>query len=493
MNAAPFLVLMSLLQQTPYAGSATVTEEPSSEEDSAEDSEESPGGDSAFTFFLGLEAGPLSLPSGTRGGGQDIFALAVPVARLTRGESFTLELGAPLRFRLLDAEPKQAAQDFGGYLRREDWDTMSDYAQVLRELRIGGDHNMAQFYAGPLSNFTLGEGHLVERYDNQLSPDYHPAGALLTVNVGPARIQAAASDVLSTRLFAGELRLDIARLASLESKHFERYHVVASVAHDFGRVGEERTEPISAVLVGGSAALYKSGTGNKSNTGNDPPGGSATAYDPTGGSDTGNDPNKDKGSELALFAIGGAGTRVEDTPDIGAFAGFIIRGNTGHVDISGRLEGRYQGGGFRFGLFGPSYELARFSSTGLSEPPISQETMDKNLGGFAELKLGMGSAEEEEEGVYLSASAAGEHFNIGRTDTDFALALRVAKTRAVARVIVVGIGTHPRYSVRAELRHRILKGLYLWGAGGTVHFPQLDGSLVKGYTAGAGAGVDFER
>lgn len=451
MNAAPFLVLMSLLQQTSsYSGGSATVEEVSSEEDSA--------GDSAYTFRLALEAGPLSFPSGTRGGGQDIFALAMPVARMTRGESFTLELGAQLRFRLLDADPKQMAQDFGGYLRREDWDTTSDYGQVLRELRIGRDDTVAQFYAGPLSVFTLGEGHLVERYDNQLSPDYHPAGAQLTINVGPARILASASDVLSLRLFGGELLLDIGRLVSQQDKHFDRYHAIASVAHDFGRVGEERTESISAALLGGDAALYK-------------------------------------GEHLQLFAIGGAGSRVDEgTPDIGAFAGFTIRGNTGRVDISGRLEGRYQGGGFRFGLFGPSYELARFSATGLSEPPIGDEVMDKNLAGFAELKLGLGSEDVLEE-LYVSASASGEHFTIGRTDTDFALALRFpgARTIATARVIVVGIGTHPRYSVHAELRQRVLDWLYLWGAGGTVHFPQPDGTLVPGYTAGAGAGVDFSR
>lgn len=453
MNAAPFLVLMSLLQQTPSSGGSATVEELPSEESSMEDSAE----DSAFTFRLALEAGPLSLPSGTQGGGQDIFALAVPVARMTRGESFTLELGAPLRFRLLDADPKQAAGDFGGYLRREDWDTTSDYGQVLRELRIGREGTVANLYAGPLNAFTLGEGHLVERYDNQLSPDYHPAGALLTVNVGPARILAAASDVLSTRLFAGELRLDIGRLASEQEKHFDRYHAIASIAHDFGRVGEERTEPITAALVGGDAALYK-------------------------------------GAHLQLFAIGGAGTRVESSPDIGGFAGFSIRGNTGRVDISGRLEGRYQGGGFRFGLFGPSYELARFSATGLAEPPLSEEDMDKNLAGFAELKLGLGSEDETEE-VYVAASAAGEHFTIGRTDTDLTLAIRFpgARTWATARVIVVGIGTHPRYSVHAELRQRVLDWLYLWGAGGTVHFPQPDGSLARGYTAGLGAGVDFAR
>ncbi len=291
----------------------------------------------------------------------------------------------------------------------------------------------------------------------KLSPDYHPTGALLTVNVGPARVEAAASDVLAARIFAGELRLDIGRLVSQQDKHFDRYHAIASVAHDFGRVGEERTLPITAALVGGDAALYK-------------------------------------GETLQFFFIGGAGTRVNaGAPDIGGFGGFSIRGNTGRVEISGRLEGRYEGGNFRFGLFGPSYELARYSATGLSEKPLAEEHMDQNLAGYAELKLGMGDGSVDQ--MNASATAAVEHFTVGRTDTDFTLALRFpgGRTIATARVIIVGIGAHPRYSVHAELRQRLLDWLYLWGAGGTVHFPQPDGTLVPGYTAGAGAGVDFQR
>jgi hypothetical protein len=453
MNAAPFLVLFSVLHQAPYQ----VLNQEGAYSGQEAVSGESAAEDSPFTFFLSLEVGPLSLPSGTQGGGQDIFAFAKPIARMTKGESFALELGAPLRLRLIDAEPKQSAQDFAAHLRRQDWDTTSDYGQVLRELRIGRDDTVANLRAGPLSAFTLGEGHLVDRYDNQLSPDYHPAGALLTVNVGPTRVLVAASDILSTRLFASELRLDIGRLASQQEKHFDRYHAIASVAHDFGKVGEESTESITAALVGGDAALYK-------------------------------------GEKLQLFAMGGAGSRVDaGTPDIGGFAGFSIRGLTGNVDVSGRLEGRYQGGSFRFGLFGPSYELARYSATGLHELPLAEERTDKNLAGFAELKLGIGSGAKEE--LYLAASIAGEHFTTGRTDTDFTLALQLpgARTVATARVIVVGIGTQPRYSVRTELRQRILDWLYVWGAGGTVHFPQPDGSLAKGYTAGLGAGVDFER
>ncbi len=410
-----------------------------------------------MSFGLGLEAGPLSFPSGTRGGGQDLFALAKPMARL-ENEHFAVELGAPLRFRLLDEDPKQAADDYGPRLRRQDWDTMSDYGQVLRELRIGQEEDPFFLVAGPLTVFTLGEGHLVDRYDNQLSPDYHPVGAVATINVGPTRVQVAASDVLSPRLFAGELRLDIGRLVSTDEARWDRFHGIATLAHDFGKVGEERTDVISAAMLGGSAALYK-------------------------------------GDQLQLYGLAGGGTRVDSSTDIGAFGGFSLRGLSadGEVEVSGRVEARYQGGNFRFGQFGPSYELARFSATGLSEDPLSDEVLERHLAGFGELRLSVGGGSVEK--LEVSASASGEYFAFGRTDTDLALAMRFpgGRTMAIARLIIVGVGTQPRYSVRAEVRQRLLESLYLWGSGSTLHFPQPDGTLVRGFSAGAGVGVDFKR
>ena len=444
MNAAPFLLLLAVLQQTPdeVGGEAG--------------SEAEPG----MKFRLGLEAGPLSFPSGTRGGGQDFFALASPMARL-ENPHFAVELGAPLRFRLLDKDPQQAADDYGPRLRREDWDTKSDYGQVLRKLRIGQKEKVFHLHAGPLTAFTLGEGHLVDRYENRLSPDYHPAGAVATINVGPTRVQLAASDVLSPRLFAGELRMDIGMLVSAEERkeeRKERFYGIASVAHDFGQAGEEGPGGITAVLLGGNAALYK-------------------------------------GEHLQLFALAAGGTRVDTRTDIGALGGFAFRGlsESNRVEVSGRVEARYQGGTFRFGLFGPSYELARFSATGLSEAPLSDEVLPRHLSGFGEVKLRVGSNAVEE--LQMSASASGEYFAFGRTDTDLALTMVLpgGKTTAIARLIIVGVGTQPRYSVRATVQQRVLDSLYIWGSGSTLHFPQPDNTLVRGVSLGAGVGVDFHN
>jgi hypothetical protein len=443
MNGAPFLLMLAVLQQTPSdttGGDAAGSES-----------------DSSMSFGLGLEAGPLSFPSGTRGGGQDVFALASPMVRL-ENEHFAVELGAPLRFRLLDEDPQQTADDYGPRLRRQDWDTKSDYGQVLRTLRIGQEGDIVFLTAGPLDVFTLGEGHLVDRYDNQLSPDYHPAGAVATINAGPARVQIAASDVLSPRLFAAELRLDIGRLVSTDETHWDRFHGIASLAHDFGRVSEERTDVISAVLLGGNVALYK-------------------------------------GEQLQLYGLAAGGTRVDSSTDIGAFGGFSLRGTSQdkRLEVSGRVEARYQGGNFRFGLFGPSYELARFSATGLSEDPLSDEVLERHLAGFGELRLTLGGGSAED--LKVAASASGEYFAFGRTDTDLALAMTFPgdKTVATARLIIVGVGTQPRYSVRAVLRQRLAESFYLWGSGSTLHFPQPDGTLVRGFSAGVGIGLDFSR
>ncbi len=105
----------------------------------------------------------------------------------------------------------------------------------------------------------------------------------------------------------------------------------------------------------------------------------------------------------------------------------------------------------------------------------------------------VGSTAVEE--LQMSASASGEYFAFGRTDTDLALTMVFpgGRTTAIARLIIVGVGTQPRYSVRAEVRQRILESLYIWGSGSTLHFPQPDGTLVRGFAAGTGVGVDFKR
>jgi hypothetical protein len=408
-------------------------------------------------FQAALEVGPLSFPSGTRGGKQDLFAYAFPQLGVDGGDDFEFILGAPLRFRLLDEEPKQQANDYGAHLRREDWDERSDFGQVVRGLRIGSESGRFVLRVGPMVEETVGYGHLVSHYTNGLNPDYHPAGGTLSFSAGPTQVQLFASDVLAQRLFSGEVRLDIGRLASDSDANFDRYHVIASAAHDFGEAGGV-TPAMTAVQLGGDAALYKS-------------------------------------EKLQLFAQASGGARVDvGTPDPGAAVGLAIRGQpSGDLDISGRLEGRYQGGSFRFGLFGAGYELSRFSATGLAEPPLADERLPRHFSGFGEVSVAMGDGRGE--GLNVVASAGGEYFSFGRVDADLALRFELpgAKAGGIARVVITGLLDKPRYSASLAATYRLLPALYVWAGGGTVHFPQADGSLVRGVTAGGGVGVDFER
>src|SRR5690242_10926128 len=130
MTGAPFVALLALL----HSQSSTIEEVPNDPPQETYSAPESSGakGSGGIGFRALLEVGPLSFPSGTRGGEQDLFGYAYPSLGVDGGEDFAFMLGAPLRFRLLDKEPKQKDQDYGAWLRREDWDERSDYGQVVR-------------------------------------------------------------------------------------------------------------------------------------------------------------------------------------------------------------------------------------------------------------------------------------------------------------------------------------------------------------------------
>jgi len=465
MTGAPLLVLLSLVSTQ----SSTIYEEgPAEETSSGFDSPVSaarldepvpPGsrkGGEGFHFSGQLEAGALSLPSGTPGGGQDLFVRVQPVLGLTKGDTFVLRLGANLRLRMVDEEPKQTDGDYGAHLRREDWDELSDIGQVVRMLRIGQEGRPFHLRVEPFVDESLGRGYLVGRYSNVLSPDYHPAGGSLTVTKGPVRAEVLASDVLGARIFAGELMLDLGRAGSDDAGKFDRYLLRLSGAHDVGDAGGEAPN-LTLVSVGGDIALYK-------------------------------------GERLRAWALlaGGARFDAEHSAAGGVLLGVAFEGQTASgTQLSVTLQGRKQGGRFRFGMFGPDYELARFSGTGLSEQPIAEEELEDGFAGYLEASIAKGGPDS----LLLLGSLAAQYHGFGRTDLDVSAGFELpgGRTRVLARTVLTALGDRPRYSVGMELRQRLMNYLYAWGSGGTVHFPQADGHLVRGVTVGAGVGVDFQR
>lgn len=417
------------------------------------------GAPAGSTRFRGaFELSLMSFPSGTPGGSQDLFSTATPVIAVDAGEDFAFELGAELRLRVFDDPPGQRERDYGGVLRFEDWDEPSDFGQLLRELRIGAEDGAFQLRAGALRLETLGAGHLVSRYSNRTNPNYHPAGARLRFFAGPVRTEVLASDFLAARLFAADVSVDLGEVISDSEEQVGRYHAGVSLAHDHGEAGG--LAPRATLLqVDVDAALYRTQT-------------------------------------VQLFAVGGVGTRMfAGSPDVGASLGLAIETQPAGYQLGGKLEARKVGGGFRQGFFGPGYELARFAGLGLSSVPLAEELLPDGWSGFGEFSFAMGLDAAAPEATRLLFTAALEQFSFGRTDADAAVSLEALNRTllASARFIATGINRAPRYLVGADVRYRFLPSLYAVGFLGNVYFPVAPGQLARGFYAGVGAGVDFER
>ncbi len=409
------------------------------------------------THFRGAVEGLFSsFPSGTPGGQQDFFANVTPLIGFDGGDDFGFELGADLRLRVFDDPPEQRERDYGRMIRRADWDETSDYGQILRELRIGRDGGPFVLRAGPIRNFTLGNGHLVNRYWNRGNADYHPAGATAELAIGATRTVLFASDVLGARLFAAEVAADLGRMMDGEP---DRYRLALSAAHDAGLAGHF-APPSSALHVDFDLVLRRT----------------------------------EAARVLALFGVGSR--MAAPGVDVGGVVGIAAEGEPGGIQLGGKLELRKQAGAFRHGYFGPTYELSRFAGLGLTGEPLAYERLPDAWSGYLEVQLSSGPPTMgPDEESRLSLSLAAEHFAFGRTDADVALALRTlgGHGTALMRAAVVGHGVMPRYQLEGQARYRFAPAFYALAATGTAFFPQPDQTLWRGAFVGVGVGADFER
>jgi hypothetical protein len=409
-------------------------------------------------------AGELAVqpfPSGTPGGQYDLYGNVTPILAFDYGAVFAIELGAELRLRAFDNPPDQRKGDIQEILRGPDWDQYNEFGQILRYLRIGSEDGPFYLQAGALRGVTLGSGHLISRYDNQISPDYHPAGAKMAFVIGPTRTELFASDVVGGRIFAGEVKMDLARLFSKAEAVYDRYHFAFSAAHDAGRAGY-LSPAITLFHVDADAALYLS-------------------------------------PKARFFGFAGFGGRAADNgPNFGAVIGFSGEGTPpGQIQLGGKLEFRKQGGFYRQGMFGATYELSRFSGTGLGLARVANENIPDNFSGYMEFQIGYGPTDPTAyRDMRIVFSAAGEYFLWGRLDLDARITARLPddKGSVAARFALVGMmqGAE-RYDGAIEVRYRIMPSLYAVGQGGTVLFPQPDGTLLRGMFAALGVGFDFER
>ncbi|MFY2560196.1 hypothetical protein ACN469_21475 [Corallococcus terminator] len=403
--------------------------------------------------LMRLEATTLAFLPRAGVGEDEGFVQVEPTFILDGGPEFGVNLGAPVRFRLWREE------DGAPLVRREDWDTLSDWGQLVRGLLLGSDNAPLGIWFGPLEEHRLLSGHLVRRYSNRTNPDYHPAGGIFTGTLGPLYTEAFASDVLGARLLGAELSLDMEHLLFGQPEQRGRYTLAVSAAHDWGRAGGAAPSMTLAHLDAMAVVVAQSG--------------------------------------MEAYVNAGWGGRPGDGGAWGAVVGGGVDSLSERFNLRLRLEARRQQGGFRQGYFGADYELARFQAAGPDGVPLADAHFPDGYSAFAEALVEWDAASYGGPYKHLSFSVGAEAFSWGRVDVDGRVAVQLFERALEVAVkgLAVGAGKPgARYLGAAEVRWRFLGGkLYAMGTGGTLLFPTTEGTLRPGAFASVGLGVDNAR
>ncbi|NTX41027.1 hypothetical protein HUA78_42020 [Myxococcus sp. CA033] len=436
-------------------------------ESSAEDGEAQPEEEASpparsdstppWTNLLRMEATTLTLLPRSGAGGDEGFVQLEPMVAVERGESFRVNLGAPVRLRMWGGGER------AGFVRKEDWDTLSDWGQVVRVLTVGGDAPNS-LWVGMMEGYSLLSGHLVRRYSNRVNPDYHPAGVVVTGTLGPVYTEAFVSDLLGARLAGAEVALDMQHVLFGRPPVPGRYTLALSAAHDWGMAGGT-SKPRTLAHLDGTAVVLR---------------------------------RRSKGQGLEAHLLGGWGGRPGQGGAWGAVVGVGVEAVSPTVDLRARLEGRLQRGGFRQGAFGPDYELARLQVVGPSSVPLADAPFPEGYSAYGEVILSGDAVRlSGMRQRHLRLSMGMEAFSWGRVDVDGRLEAQLFHRNLTVAVggLATGMGKPgARYLVSGEARWRFLKGnLYALGQGGTLLFPTPEGTLRPGAFAGVGLGVDNVR
>ncbi|MBN8470449.1 hypothetical protein JYJ95_28405 [Corallococcus exiguus] len=400
-----------------------------------------------------LEATTLALLPRAGAGADEGFAQVEPTIILDGGPALGVSLGAPVRLRLWGGERGT------GLVRREDWDSLSDWGQLVRALKLGSDSSPVGVWFGALENYSLLSAHLVRRYSNRTNPDYHPAGGFLTGTLGPIYTEAFVSDVLGARLMGAEFSLDVQHLLFGRGREAGRYTLAVSAVHDWGHAGGRAPGVTLAHVDGTAVVLTRPG--------------------------------------LEAHLLMGWGGRPGKGGAWGAVVGAGADAVTPTLELSLRLEVRRQHGGFRQGFFGPDYELARFQAAGPDGAPLATAVFPDGYSLQSEARVGWDAVSYGGLHRHLTLSLSVESFTWGRVDLDGKVAVQLLGRDLEVALKGLGLGlgqTGARYLGAAEARWRILAGkLYVMCTGGTLWFPEEDGTLRPGAFASVGLGVDSAR
>lgn len=417
-----------------------------------------PASTRGWRFLLRMDATTLTLLPRHGVGETEGLLQVEPTFVADGGPKLGFNLGAPVRLRLW------GAGEGAGPVRKEDWDTPSDWGQWLRFFRLGNESSRVALWGGALEGYSLLSGHLVRHYSNRGNPDYHPAGVVVTGTVGPLYSEAFTSDVLGARLMGAEVALDVEHVLFGRPRRPGRYALAVSAVHDWGRAGGA-SKPVTLAHVDGTVVLVA---------------------------------RRDKVSGFEAQVFAGWGGRPGGGGAWGAVAGAGVDALSPTLDLRARLEVRRQHGGFRQGYFGPDYELARFHAAGASGLPLADVTFPAGYSAYGELLLGwdaVGLGEVVQRHLLLTLGV--EAFTWGRVDTDGRLGVQLFHRGLEVSLLGVAVGAGrpgARYLAAGEVRWRVLGGgLYALGQGGTLLYPTPEGALRPGGFVSVGLGVDNAR
>ena len=142
-----------------------------------------------------LTGGMVSGGLGIERLGEDWYA-RLDLALAYDFEKFGFGLQLPVRFRIIDEDPK-ANSDLLGVIRGEDWDSVADVLKLIRYVYVGQKDGKGPFYArvGALTDLSFGHGTIVHRYRNDVDINRWRVGVAGSVRSGAFSVEGFVGDV----------------------------------------------------------------------------------------------------------------------------------------------------------------------------------------------------------------------------------------------------------------------------------------------------------
>jgi hypothetical protein len=232
--------------------------------------------------------------------------------------------------------------DANGNLRKENFNTTSDYLAIIRYLRYGYKNDDVYVQAGAIDNYTLGHGSIMYEYNNSPSVDNKKIGLVFDLNMEKWGFESIYSDFSTSGVAGGRLHFNPFKFTSLSNIWLlSNLEIGATFAGDFNdKAGVEAgiinptTSAFTALVDNGSLSTF--------------------------GFDLGLPLFKSSFTSLELYADYAKIVNFGD----GISSGLLFKFNgAGLLNASLKFERRWNSSQYIPSYFGALYELERFSAT----------------------------------------------------------------------------------------------------------------------------------